>query len=146
MMSTILQTSPRQRIDQLTREGLWGELTVHDLLAARSADIPGMLAVADAPNRNALVPGPVQRLNFRELQQAVDNLAADFLDRGVGLGDVLLVQLPNIAELVVCYFACSRIGAVISPMPVQYGAHEVAFAAQQLQPKAMITVPAIKEN
>lgn len=145
-MSNTLQTSPRQRIEQLTREGLWGDLMLHELLAARSADIPDMLAVADAPNRNTLVAGSIVRMNFSELQQAVDNLAADFVERGIGFGDVLLVQLPNIAELVVCYFACSRLGAVISPMPVQYGAHEIGFAAQQLSPKAMITVPAIKEN
>jgi acyl-CoA synthetase (AMP-forming)/AMP-acid ligase II len=145
-MSTILQTSSKQRIEALTRQGVWGDLTLHDLLAARSEDSPEMLAVADAPNRNTLVGGSGLRMNFREFRQAADNLAAQFLERGVGFGDVLLVQLPNIAELVVCYFACSRIGAVISPMPVQYGAHEIAFAAKQLRPKAMITVPAMKDN
>ncbi len=145
-MSTILRTSSQQRIEALTRQGVWGDLTLHDLLAARSEDSPEMLAVADAPNRNTLVPGPVLRLSFRELQQAADNLAADLLERGLGFGDVLLVQLPNIAELVVCYFACSRIGAAISPMPVQYGAHELGVAARQTLPRAMITVTAIKDN
>ncbi|HET6565685.1 MAG TPA: class I adenylate-forming enzyme family protein [Xanthomonadales bacterium] len=145
-MSTILQTSPSERIETLTRQGLWGDLTLHDLLAARGFDMPDTLAVADAPNRNSLVAGAELRMNFAELNQAAENLAADFIERGVGFGDVLLVQLPNIAELVVCYFACSRIGAVISPMPVQYGAHEIAFAAQQLQPRALITVTRIKDS
>lgn len=144
-MSKLLNTSSQARIDSLTQAGLWTNQTLHGLLDARAADIPDMLAVADAPNRNALVAGPALRMNFRELQQAVNNLAVTFLRRGIGRGDVLLVQLPNIVELAVCYFACARIGAVISPMPVQYGAHEIAYAAQQVQPKAMITVPAMKD-
>ncbi len=145
-MSNPLQTSSAERIDLLTRQGLWGDQTLHGLLAARCVEDPDLLAVADAPNRESLVAGTPQRLNYRELQQAADNLAADLLQRGISFGDVVLVQLPNIVELVVSYFACSRLGAVISPMPVQYGAHEIALAARQVQPKAFITVPAVKES
>jgi acyl-CoA synthetase (AMP-forming)/AMP-acid ligase II len=141
-----LQTSTKERIDSLTRQGYWGHQTLHGLLDLRAADMADVLAVADAPNRNTLVEGPNLRLDFRQLQQAADNLAADLLERGIGHGDAVLVQLPNIAELVVCYFACSRIGAVISPMPVQYGSHEIGVAMRQLEPKALLTVVALKDK
>lgn len=145
-MSSNFQTSSKQRIESLTAQGLWGEQTVHDLLAQRSAELPDLLAVADPPNRESLVAGKPLRLSFSELDRASDNLAADFLQRGVGGGDALLVQLPNICELVVTYYACSKIGAVISPLPVQYGAHEIALAARMLKPKAMITLETFKET
>jgi len=144
--SMALQTSAQARIDNLTRLGHWGSQTMHGLLDLRVADMASELAVADAPNRNTLVEGDNLRLNFSQLQRAADNLAADLLERGIGFGDAVLVQLPNIAELVVCYFACSRIGAVISPMPVQYGAHEIGVAMQQLQPKALLSVVALKDK
>ncbi|MDZ4730269.1 MAG: class I adenylate-forming enzyme family protein [Xanthomonadales bacterium] len=143
-MNSLHITSPKHRIETLTREGWWGQQTLHGLLAERHADLPDMLAVADQPNRQAALGGEPLRLNFRQLHTAAQNLAADLLEKGVGSGDVVLVQLPNIAELVVTYFANSMIGAITSPMPVQYGAHEIAKIAAQLSPKAMITLPAMK--
>ncbi len=145
-MSSSLQTSTWQRIESLTAAGLWGQHTVHDLLAERSAELPDLLAVADPPNRESLVSGTPLRLSFSELDRASDNLAADFLQGGIVSGDALLVQLPNICELVVTYYACSKIGAVISPLPVQYGAHEIALAAKVLKPKAVITLETFKET
>ncbi len=145
-MSSKLKTSSRRRIEAMTAQGLWGKQTVHGLLADRSAEFPDLLAAADPPNRESLVAGKPLRLSFSELDCASDNLAADLLQRGIASGDALLVQLPNICELVVTYYACSKIGAVISPLPVQYGAHEIALAARQLKPKAMITLRAFKET
>lgn len=143
-MNSLHITSPKHRIETLTREGWWGQQTLHGLLAERHADLPDMLAVADQPNRQAAIGGEPLRLNFRQLHIAAQNLAADLLEKGVGSGDVVLVQLPNITELVVTYFANSMIGAITSPMPVQYGAHEIAKIAKQLSPKAIITLPVIK--
>lgn len=145
-MNSELKTSQRQRIESLKARGLWGEKTVHGLLAERSAELPDMLAAADPPNRESMVAGKPLRLSFSELDRASDNLAADLLQRGIRSGDALLVQLPNICELVVTYYACSKIGAVISPLPVQYGAHEIALAARQLKPRAMITLQAFKDT
>ncbi|MGD8358525.1 MAG: class I adenylate-forming enzyme family protein, partial [Lysobacterales bacterium] len=84
------------------------------------------------------------RLSYAELEAAVTRLAADLLTRGIGPGDTLLVQLPNVAELVAAYFAASLIGAIISPLPVQYGAHELRKTAATVSPAAMLTVERMK--
>ncbi len=140
----MITTSP-QRIEEFTRQGWWGTTTLHELLFQRADEHPDLLAVADQPNRAAITDGEPKRLNYDELRHASINLAAQLLRHGIGAGDVVLVQLPNTVELAVCYFAASIIGAVISPLPVQYGAHELGVVSEDLSPVAMITANHLKD-
>ncbi len=135
-----MYTTPQERIEEMTRQGLWGDETLHGLLARCAADHPDTLAVADQPNRRELTGDEPRRLTFRQLDQASDALAATLLARGIGAGNRVLVQLPNISELAVCYYALSKLGAVISPVPVQYGSHELASLSQTLGPDAVISI------
>ena len=139
-----MNTSSPERIALLTRRGHWGATTLHDCLVAQAAERSRQLAVADPPNRSELTDGDGLRLDYAGLEAAATALAADLLARGIRPGDALIVQLPNIAELVVCYFACSLVGAVLSPLPVQYGAHELKMAAGVLSPAAILTVENFK--
>ena len=61
------------------------------------------------------------------------------LEAGVGKDDVVMVQLPNIVELVVTYLACARIGAILSPLPVQFRTHELRHVLGLTEPKVFIT-------
>lgn len=135
-----MHTTEQSRIDELTGLGLWGDDTLHSLLAEQAASHPDRLAVADQPNREDLTGDPARRLSFSELDRASDNLAAALLSRGVGADNKVMAQLPNISELVVCYYAISKLGAIISPVPVQYGSHELGSLAGALQPDAMISI------
>jgi acyl-CoA synthetase (AMP-forming)/AMP-acid ligase II len=53
---------------------------------------------------------------------------------------VVLVQLPNIAELAMVYLAAARIGAIVTPVPVQYRSHELKQVAALTEPRALITI------
>lgn len=119
---------------------------LHDLLWKHAASHPDRLAVADQPNRESFTDGPALRLSYAELNAASCNLACQLLDRDVGAGDIMIVQLPNITDLVVVYCAASMIGAIISPVPVQYGPHELSKACDSLSPAAMIAVGHMKEQ
>ncbi len=135
-----MHTTPIARIQELTAQGLWGSDTLHGLLARQVAGNPARLAVADQPNRAELTGDAPRRLSFDQLDQASDNLAAQLLAQGIAAGDRVMVQLPNISELVVCYYAISKLGAVISPVPVQYGSHELRGLAQVLEPKLILSI------
>ena len=50
-----------------------------------------------------------------------------------------MVQLPNIVELVVVYLASARIGAILTPLPVQFRTHELRQAMALTEPKVFIT-------
>ncbi|NND81752.1 MAG: acyl--CoA ligase [Gammaproteobacteria bacterium] len=132
-------TSPQQRIDDYTAKGWWGNDTLHSLLGKAAQQYPERLAVADQPNRAALCDGEPLRLSFAELDHASDRLAEQLLTAGVSLNDKLIVQLPNIAELVVVYYAASKLGAVLSPVPVQYGQHELNNIRNTLGAQHLIT-------
>jgi acyl-CoA synthetase (AMP-forming)/AMP-acid ligase II len=59
---------------------------------------------------------------------------------GVTEESIVVVQLPNIVELVLTYLACARVGAIVSPLPVQFGRHEIGQILDVLQPvNAVIT-------
>ena len=133
-------TSPKQRISDYRECGWWGDDTLHGLLASKALEYPDRLAVADQPNRLDLTGDEPCRLSFTELDAASDQLACQLLDRGISTGDRVIVQLPNIVELVVCYMAFSKIGAIISPVPVQYGSHELQHISATISPVAIVTL------
>jgi acyl-CoA synthetase (AMP-forming)/AMP-acid ligase II len=139
-------TSSQERIKRYTQSGWWGDTTVHELLWKNTANDPQRLAVADQPNRETFTSGAAWRLSYAELNAAAVNLACGLLDHGIGEGDALIVQLPNIAELVVVYFAASMTGAIVSPVPVQYGPHELGLACSTLSPRAMISIGHMKDT
>ena len=140
----IMNKSTLTRIQTLTDAGFWGVDTLHGLLAQQAARQPDALAVADQPDKEGLTGTPSQRLSFAELDAASTALAGQLLERGVGADSRVMVQLPNIVELVVCFFAASKLGAVISPLPVQYGAHEIGHLSATLGATAFIGCPSFR--
>lgn len=128
-----------ERIDRYTREGWWGTDTVNDLLTACVAAKPDALAVTDPLNRNELAPGDPLRLTYSELETYVNRLATALLEHGIAKDDILMVQLPNIVELILVYLAAARIGAIVSPLPVQYRTHELLHTMGVVDPKLFIT-------
>ncbi|MDG1065800.1 MAG: class I adenylate-forming enzyme family protein [Luminiphilus sp.] len=139
-----MQTSTNTRIRALTDRGFWGQDSLHGLLAERVAQEPDALAVADQPDKMGLVGMPPARLSFSGLDIASTALALQLLERGAGPGSRIMVQLPNIVELVVCFYAASKLGAIISPLPVQYGAHEITQFNHTLETTLFIGCPSFK--
>ncbi len=68
-------------------------------------------AFADFGPRVAVIDGE-RRLTYAELDRLSDNLALNLLALGLKPLDRVVVQLPNVAEFVVLYFALQKIGAI----------------------------------
>ncbi|HWW50512.1 MAG TPA: AMP-binding protein [Verrucomicrobiae bacterium] len=51
-------------------------------------------------------------MTYAELDRQSDNLALNFLELGLSPLDRVVVQLPNVAEFVVLYFALQKIGSI----------------------------------
>lgn len=115
-------------------------MTVDGLFTANAAEAPEHLALIDAPNRAVIADGPARRLTYRELEREVAALAHRLTAAGLSPGDVLLVQMPNVAELIMLYLAAARIGVVMSPVPVQYRHGELGPIVAALRPRAFCTV------
>jgi acyl-CoA synthetase (AMP-forming)/AMP-acid ligase II len=134
-----MRVATPEQIEHYTRRGWWGTDTLSDLFRRNVHAHPDTVALVDAANRSEFTNGAFARLTYAELQTAVDRLALGLLRQGVGKDDVVMVQLPNIVELVEVYLAVARIGAIISPIPVQYRTHELRQVLAIARPKAFIT-------
>lgn len=118
--------------------GWWGDTTLADMFFANAQKFGDRLALVDAPNRADFAFGEPQRLTYAELQAEVERLAGTLLAAGIGKDDVIVIQLPNISEFVALYFAAAAIGAIVSPVAVQYRSHELSAMFGIVAPKAFI--------
>lgn len=124
--------------------GWWGDVTVDDLFRDCVARAPGQLALVDAPNRGVFCYGAPRRLTFAETDAAVDALACLLLGKGVRKDTVVLVQLPNIVEIVIAFLACARIGAIASPVMMAYGARDLRRILAHIRPGCVLTLAHFK--
>ena len=118
--------------------GWWGDQTLADMFFANARQHADRLALVDAPNRADFAFGAPQRLTYADLAAEVERLAGALVAAGIGKDDVIVIQLPNISEFVALYFAAATIGAVVSPVAVQYRSHELATMFSIVKPKAFI--------
>ena len=131
-------------IERWREAGWWGTTTIDDLFRACVAQVPQQLALVDAPNREKFAAGRPRDLTFAEVDGFVDRLAATLYAAGVRKDDVVLVQLPNIVEIVITYLACIRLGAIVSPIMLAYGARDVRRIVRHVRPAAIVTLAEYK--
>lgn len=74
-----------------------------------------------------------------EVDQMARSLARELRERGVEPGDVVVFQLPNWVEAAVTFWATAYLGAVIVPIVHFYGAKEVGYILDTVEPKVVVT-------
>ena len=113
-----------QTLQRYTESGHWGRRTLFDLFDATVREAPERLAVVDPADRAELVGTPAQKLDYRQLSDTVDAIATGLLQMGLRKDEIVVVQLPNVWELIAMFLAVGRAGGVLSPMPVQWRDNE----------------------
>ncbi|MYY86709.1 MULTISPECIES: (2,3-dihydroxybenzoyl)adenylate synthase [unclassified Streptomyces] len=101
-------TWPQEFAERYRAAGWWRGETFGGMLRERAAEHPDRVAIVDPGGNGA----PARRWTYGELDRRADRLAAGLLARGIGKGDKVVVQLPNIAEFFETVFALFRIGAL----------------------------------
>ena len=129
---------PREKIDDYTRRGWWDERMIGEIFIEQAERLGDRLAVADPPNRMQLTGEAPLRWSWAALQDQVGRWLHILQDRGLRKDDVVVVQLPNVVELHPIYLACAIAGVVVSPVPVQYRAHELAHVVETSQARVAI--------
>ena len=142
-LHSMIPASERKR-KKFRENGRWGDLTLGDMFRRNAAAFPDRLAIVDPPNRKDIFAGEPARMTYTQFAAEVDRIAAMFCDAGIGKDHVVLVQLPNIWELAAIYFACAEIGAIISPVPMQYREHELSEISKIAFPKACVCATRFK--
>jgi cyclohexanecarboxylate-CoA ligase len=81
--------------------------------------------------------GPPLDSELRPIAE-IARVAGGLRAAGVGSGDVVAWQLPNVIDALLLYRACWRLGAVAAPVHHLAGARDVHAALVQVDPKVMV--------
>src|SRR6266571_2397160 len=106
-----------EMVRRYRRSGHWGDETFSAILTRRAAA---------HPEREALVDRR-RRVTYAELAARVDRVAAKLGALGIGLGDVVTIQLPNWVEFAYVFFALERLGAVANQIGPDFRSREVEY-------------------
>jgi len=121
-----MQLFPEEVAAGFRRDGWWSGLTWTDRLDQHRLSQPDRESLIDPPNRATFIHGDPQRWTWAEVGDRVDRLSRVLFDHGVTRDVVVGVQLPNCVELPIALLAVARLGAIVTPFPVQYRRHELA--------------------
>ena len=135
-----------EKIKDYTENGWWGTKTVLHYLQQFVESSPTKKAVVDPLNKATLCNTPSLSLTYEQLQQKIDQVASALHEQGIGKDDIVAIQLPNVVELVVSYFAILKVGAISSPIPIQYREFECLQLLQALNAKAVVTMLQINDR
>ena len=138
--------TPENRIKDFTEKGWWGTDTLYSLFVDACNESGESEALVDAPNRNEFTSGQPKRLTFNQIRIEVDRYASIFYEAGFRKDDKVILQLPNIVELAILYIALSKLGIIISPVPVQYGKYEITKIINDIKPKGYIAIASLNSK
>jgi len=130
----------KKRIERFVSNGWWGEATLYSIFQEALNACSDQEALVDPENRLVITGDIPQRLSFKEINVIVEKYAAIFYEKGLRKDDIVIIQLPNVVELPMIYLALSKLGIICSPIPMQYGAFEIASIVNETNPKAFISI------
>lgn len=107
-------------------KGYWQDLPLTDILTRHAES-----------DHTAVIEGERQ-LSYRELNQAVDNLACTLRRQGIKSGETALVQLGNVAELYITFFALLKLGVAPVLALFSHQRTEITAYAEQIEPALLI--------
>jgi acyl-coenzyme A synthetase/AMP-(fatty) acid ligase len=96
-------------------------------------------SVASFSTKRAIACGG-RTMTFDELDRAAAGLAGELAARSVKQGDVVAIFGRNSLEAAVSMLACIRIGAVMAPMPLMFGAQQLGALLDQCTATALICI------
>jgi acyl-CoA synthetase (AMP-forming)/AMP-acid ligase II len=127
-----LRTVPDDLVEEYRTSGAWRGETLGSLVANGL----GSMGHASFEVHSAVRPWAG---TFADVDRAARSLAASLRARGVGAGDVVVLQLPNWVEAGITFWAATYLGAVVVPIVHFYGAKEVDYILGAVRPDVVVT-------
>jgi len=124
--------------------GAWADISLIDLFKDNVRKYEGEISLIDPINKQQIAGFKPDRITYSQLENRVDVLATNLIKVGIKKDDVVVVQLPNIIELVIAYLAITSAGAIISPVPMQWQRNELSHVMKQTDAKMFIGMDVFK--
>jgi non-ribosomal peptide synthetase component E (peptide arylation enzyme) len=116
------------------RAGYWQPETFYQILARQAEAHPDREVIVDRGGR----------VTYAQLRERVDRVAAGFQGAGIGVGDVVTIQLPNWAEFAYVFFACERVGAIANQIGPDFRSREVEYILRFSESRAFVCPASFK--
>jgi len=117
---------PDEFAHRYREKGYWQDLPLTEILT-RHADSDAL----------AIIDGE-RRITYRQFQQCVNNLAAALQAQGIQRGETALVQLGNVAEFYITFFALLQVGVAPVNALFSHQRSELNAYASQIEPALLI--------
>jgi 2,3-dihydroxybenzoate-AMP ligase len=110
---------PEQFARSYLQRGYWQAASLADVLEARARTFPDRTFVSDATGK----------LSYGDVDRLAGRVALRLLDLGLKSRDTVLLQLPNIREFIIVFFALQKIGVIpVMCLPPHRGRELTYFA------------------
>jgi long-chain acyl-CoA synthetase len=86
------------------------------------------------------------RLTYKELDELVDQFATGLSKLGIKKGDIIGIDLPNIPQFVIAFYALQRIGAIANPIIPLHRFVEIVHQINDSNSVALIILDALYEQ
>lgn len=126
-MATFETLLTQERIATHTASGHWKNRLLTDYLDDAVAARPDHVSSIDSAGQ----------LTYRELADQVELMAHALDAAGVGVNDVVGIQLPNWNEWLIIHLAALRLGAVTNPLIPIYRDREIGYMATKARVKVL---------
>lgn len=94
-------------------------------------------AVKYYPNKIAVIDGH-QSFTYSEFGRRVNRLSSALQNAGIRHGDHVAVMLPNIHEMLECFYGICQMGAVMVPLNYRLSSEDYAYILNQSDSKILI--------
>jgi non-ribosomal peptide synthetase component E (peptide arylation enzyme) len=108
---------PAELASKYTREKLWLQKTVFDVLVERAAAHPDRIAIKDQNGTTT----------YGALEDRIGRAAQFYRSIGIKRGDVVTIQLPNRGEFAVAFIALELLGAIANKVNPDFRARELDY-------------------
>jgi non-ribosomal peptide synthetase component E (peptide arylation enzyme) len=108
---------PAELAAKYTREKLWLQKTVFDILAERAATHSDRIAIKDQRGT----------ITYEALRDRIERAAQFYRSIGIKRGDVVTIQLPNRVEFAVAFIALELLGAIANKVNPDFRARELDY-------------------
>lgn len=117
---------PTDLASRYRSEGYWEDLPLTSIIAHH------------ATNDSVAVVDGEKSYTYRDIDTKSNNLANSLKAKGYGQGDTAVVQLGNVAELYIVFFALLKIGVVPVNALFSHNRTELNSYVEQIQPRLLI--------
>ena len=126
---TIARTPRPLPADDVDRSAnLIRRINVGDTLTRTAARVPSLLAVVDG----------TRRVDYRTLNDQVNQLSNALAGSGYRRGDALALVSGNSLEFLLTYYACAKLGVVCVPINLGWRPTEIAYVLRHSQARGVV--------